>query len=443
MKKEGISALWKKEDWWAIWLGFGIIAFALLQIVDRVPKVGKWVSDPIAAFTIVKGGVVTGNLVLPLIILGLSLAVATTIAMAFMKTEKLGKYFFGFIGIFILACLAYWIANQVNVKYWGLSYAMWALLVGLLISNTIGTPSWLKSGAKTEFFIKTGLVLLGCEVLFKKIMSLGVPGLMVAWIVTPTVVIFMYLFGTKTLKMVSKPLVMIIACATSVCGVSAAIAAAAATRAKKEDLTLAVGMTLIFTVLMMFFMPLAIKYVGMSPILGAAWMGGTIDSTGAVVAAGSMLGPAAEQVAAVVKMIQNVMIGLLAFIIAIYWCTSVDRDPNGPKPSAYEIWYRFPKFVIGFVAASLIFSFILIPIFDGNFQIIESTYIKPFTKVLRGWFFCLAFISIGLESNFKDLAGKMEGGKPMLLYVVGQSFNLILTLAVAFLAFIVLFPNAV
>jgi len=385
---------------------------------------------------------VSGNIFLSLVLLMLALAVLTAIGVAFMRNENAGKYIMGFIGVFILATIAYWIANQINVKYWGLSYALWALLVGLLISNTIGTPSWLKAGAKTELFIKIGLVLLGAEILFKKILSLGAPGLMVAWIVTPVVIIFMFNFGVRVLKMSNKSLIIIIACATSVCGVSAAIAAAAACCAKKEDLTLAVGMTLIFTVLMMFFMPLVIGAIGMNSILGAAWMGGTIDSTGAVVAAGSMLGPDAEKVAAVVKMIQNVLIGLVAFFIAIYWVTKVERDPDC-EPNALEIWYRFPKFVIGFVAASLIFSFIVVPAMNGDFNLVESTYIKPITKVLRGWFFCLAFTAIGLESNFKDLAGRMEGGKPMILYVVGQSFNLILTLFVAWLAFMVFFPNAI
>jgi uncharacterized integral membrane protein (TIGR00698 family) len=360
-----------------------------------------------------------------------------------MKAEKIRQYLLGFVGVFVLSCAAYWIANQTNVGYWGLSYAMWGLLIGLLISNTLGTPGWLRAGAKTEMFIKTGLVLLGAEVLFGKIMTLGPPGMMVAWIVTPVVVVFMWLYGTRWLKMKNKKLVMIIASATSVCGVSAAIATAAACRAKKEDLTLGVGMTLIFTVLMMFFMPLAIKLVGMNHILGAAWMGGTIDSTGAVVAAGSMLGPEAEQVAAVVKMIQNVLIGLLAFAVAVFWITSVERTPGGPKPNAMEIWYRFPKFVLGFLGASILFSFVVIPAMHGDVGAVESGFINPVTKTLRGWFFCLAFTSIGLESNFRDLTERMEGGKPMILYVIGQTFNLVLTLFIAYLAFLVLFVDSI
>ena len=258
----------------------------------------------------------------------------------------------------------------------------------------------------------------------------------------------MWFFGTRVLKMVSKPLVIIIAAATSVCGVSAAIAVAAASRAKKEELTLAVGMTLIFTVLMMIFMPMAIHAMGMSEVLGGAWMGGTIDSTGAVVAAGAFLGPDAETVAAVVKMIQNVLIGVVGFFVALFWITSVERDPDAPRPGLAQIWVRFPKFIVGFVAASLLFSFVLVPLFGALFggegiKLVESSVIKAVTNPLRGWFFCLAFVSIGLESNFKELAKQMEGGKPMVLYVVGQSFNLVLTLAVAWLAFMVLFPQAI
>lgn len=513
---KGVQALWKDEDWWAVWLGFALLGIALLEVIPKVPGIGKWTDNPLTAFSIVENGTVTGYIFLPLLILMIGLGLLTAIAVVVMKTEKFWRYLAGFVAVFILACISYWIAHQININYWGLSYAMWALIIGLLISNTIGTPRWVRAAAKTELFIKIGLVLLGAEILFGQILSLGIPGLMVAWIVTPIVIIFMYIFAVRVLKMKNKSLAIIIASATSVCGVSAAIAAAAACCAKKEDLTLAVGMTLIFTVLMMVLMPIFIGMVGMNAILGAAWMGGTIDSTGAVVAAGSMLGETAGKVAAVVKMIQNVLIGVVAFFIALFWVTRVERDPNC-APNAMEIWYRFPKFVIGFVGASLIFSFIVVPAMKTDGQppaqsvsreivanqpeknaeagmvpesseipaaidkldsiadqtavaptVVESDktqtvkperqikerkrprvekvlkkYINPITKVFRGWFFCLAFVAIGLESNFRDLVSRMEGGKPMILYVVGQSFNLILTLLVAYLAFMVLFPNSI
>jgi len=386
-------------------------------------------------------------MVVPLLVTVLGLLLITAVGIKFMGQAPT-KYVPAFLLVFGMAFVSFVLASFHLSKSYGLSYAAWGLGIGLLISNTVKTPKWLLPGVRAEMYIKAGLVLLGAEILFGKIVSIGVPGLMVAWIVTPTVIIFMWFFGTRVLKMASKSLVMIIAAATSVCGVSAAIAVAGATRAKKEELTLGVGMTLIFTVIMMIFMPMFIHWVGLGEVLGGAWMGGTIDSTGAVVAAGAFLGPDAETVAAVVKMIQNILIGVVGFAVAIFWITSVENDSNAPRPSLAQIWVRFPKFIVGFVAASLLFSFVLSPLFGAMFEgegtkLVETHVIKAVTNPLRGWFFCLAFVSIGLESNFKELAKQMEGGKPMLLYVVGQSFNLILTLAVAWLAFSVLFPNAV
>jgi uncharacterized membrane protein YadS len=413
-----------------------------------------YVSRPVSSADVNVGyGYVTvtaqrdGSIIMPLMVTFVCILILTAIGVSVMG-QRAGTYAIAFLAIFILAIISYIVANYYVSTAYGLSYAAWALAIGLLISNTVGTPEWLKVGVRTEMYIKTGLVLLGAEILFGKILSIGAPGLMVAWVVTPTVIIFMWLFGTRVLKMVSKPLVIIIAAATSVCGVSAAIAAAAASRAKKEELTLGVGMTLIFTVLMMIFMPMFIHAVGMSEVLGGAWMGGTIDSTGAVVAAGAFLGPHAETVAAVVKMIQNILIGVVGFFVALFWVTSVERDPDAPRPGLMEIWVRFPKFIIGFIAASFLFSFVLSPLFGALFdgeglKLVEKGVIKAVTNPLRGWFFCLAFVSIGLESNFKELASYMEGGKPMTLYVVGQSFNLILTLAMAWLAFVLLFPNAI
>ncbi|MFC2150258.1 YeiH family protein [Calditrichota bacterium] len=429
---KGISALWLEEDWWAVWFGFAIILCATFGWIDSIPKLGKYTNNPLDIFYTIKSGVVTGSLMLPIIFWCIGLGLLTAVGMSVMG-KKATTYLLGFLVIFLFAIVAYMFANQTQIKAYGISYAFWALLLGLLISNTVGTPKWLLAGARTEMYIKTGLVLLGAEILFSKILQLGAAGLFVAWLVTPTVIIFMFIFGVRVLKMTSHTLVIIIAAATSVCGVSAAIATAAACRAKKDELTLAVGMTLIFTVLMMIFMPIAIKWSGMDPIIGAAWMGGTIDATGAVVAAGSMLGPDAEKVAAVVKMIQNILIGVVAFGVAVYWVAKEECKPGENKPCGAEIWYRMPKFIVGFIAASLLFSFVLVPLM--GMETVEKDILGHVTKNARGWLFCLAFVSIGLESNFRELASQLVGGKPIWLYITGQSFNLILTLFAAWLAF--------
>src|SRR5690606_623934 len=135
-------------------------------------------------------------------------------------------------------------AGQSLIKACNLEYALWALLAGLIICNTVGTPAFLKPAIATEFYIKTGLVLLGAEVLLHRLLALGVPGLFVAWVVTPVVLITTYIFGQKVLKMESPSLNMVISADMSVCGVSAAIATAAACKAKKEELSLAIGLSL-------------------------------------------------------------------------------------------------------------------------------------------------------------------------------------------------------
>jgi uncharacterized membrane protein YadS len=294
---------------------------------------------------------------------------------------------------------------------------------------------------QVEYYIKTGLVLLGAEVLFGKIVSIGIPGIFVAWVVTPVVLVSTYIFGQKVIKMTSKTLNITISADMSVCGVSAAIATAAACGAKKEELTLAVGMSMIFTSIMMIVMPAFIKAAGIPHVLGGAWMGGTIDATGAVAAAGAFLSDRALYVAATVKMIQNVLIGVIAFGVALYWCAKIECAP-GEKVRAIEIWHRFPKFVLGFIAASIVFSLLLQSMGkDVGYVMIDHGVIGGFSKIFRGWFFCLAFASIGLATNFRELGHYFKGGKPLILYVCGQSFNLILTLTMAYLMFYKVFPE--
>ena len=351
------------------------------------------------------------------------------------------KFILAFLGVFSLAVLSYLFAAQTDMKNLGISYAVWAILFGLIISNTIGTPAWLKPAIQTEYFIKTGLVLLGAEILLGKIMTIGLPGIFVSWVVTPIVLVTTFWFGQKILKIGSKTLNITISADMSVCGVSAAIATAAACNAKKEELTLAIGLSMVFTSIMMIVMPAFINWVGMPEVLGGAWIGGTIDATGAVVAAGAFLGDKALNVAATIKMIQNVLIGIIAFGVAVYWAAKVENNGKN-RVGVSEIWLRFPKFILGFLGASIVFSILYSALSkDFSYAFIDHGIIRGFTKDLRGWLFCLAFVSIGLSVNFKELKHHFSGGKPLILYLCGQTLNLILTLLMAYLMFYVVFPE--
>lgn len=422
MEKRAGHSWWRTEDWWTVWLGGLVIAGAALGLVRYIPKLPKWYGNVADA--------IPGNLLPSLIGLGIGILLLTGLAVWSLE-GRIGHYVKAFPFVFLLAVLAYAIGNHTTMNHYGLNDIIWALVLGMLFSNIFGKPEWLKPALKTELFIKTGLVLLGAEILFNRVLALGVRGLGVAWIGAPLAVIFIYWLGTKVMKIQSKELVATVATATSVCGVSAAIATGASVRAKKEEISAAISISVLFTVLMMVVMPILIKAVGMAPSVAGAWIGGTVDSTGAVVVAGSMVGPEAMEVAAVVKMLQNALIGLISFAWALYWVTVVQRGESGERPSAKEIWNRFPKFVLGFMGASLLMSFILVPGLGQEY--VDS--VVNITTALRGWLFALAFVTIGLDTKFSELRATFSGSAPVKLYILGQGFNLIASLILAWLCF--------
>jgi uncharacterized membrane protein YadS len=355
------------------------------------------------------------------------------------------RFAVGFVGVFVAAVLAFMMGSQATMHTYGIGSEAWAIIIGMLVANTVGTPNFIKPALQTEYFIKTGLVCLGAEVLFDKIVAIGIPGIFVAWVVTPIVLVCTFIFGQKVLKMPSKTLNITISADMSVCGTSAAIATAAACRAKKEELTLALGLSLVFTAIMMVAMPAFIKAVGMPDVLGGAWIGGTVDSTGAVAAAGAFISDKAMYVAATIKMIQNVLIGVTAFGVAVYWTTKVEPEEKGltgQKVGFIEIWNRFPKFVIGFLGVSIFCSSISGGLgTDMSNALIGQGLVGGLTSPMRSWCFALAFTSIGLSTNFRELSAYFKGGKPVILYVCGQTFNLILTLTMAYVMFYKVFPE--
>lgn len=429
--KTSLSNLFKKEDWLAVWIGFIIIAAGAVAVLTGMfdfsaAKFSTWHLWEDVAEKKSLIGQFTGPFCIKLLRTFVVLGVLFTAGVK-LQGGKVREYLPAFAALFVLAVVVRLISAEFTLNRY-LEWAFWALIVGLLISNTVGVPAWIRQAIRTEFYIKTGLVVMGFSVLFSNIAKFGLYGLGIAWGVTPIVIIFMWWFGTKVLKIDNKPLVITIASATSVCGTSAAIATGAAAGAKKNDLGIAISISIIFTILMMVFEPMIIKAVGMSNLMGGALIGGTVDSTGAVVLAGNALGPEGEQAAVLVKSIQNILIGFIAFFVALFFATKIDKD-SGRKVGAGEIWTRFPKFILGFFVASLVASFIIQPIAG-------SADVKAINSVLdqyKNWAFVLAFTSIGLDTNFREIAKQLHGGKVLWLYIVGQLFNIVLTFFVVWL----------
>lgn len=421
MANKGIdwSSLWKKEDWWAVWMAAVLIILAIGKVIVKMPRFAKWTSDPMTALA-------AGTI--PLVIMvGLVILVVTLIVLAVMK-ENVKGYLAGFPLIYILCFLAMWLAPQKALSAWGLEHVLWALVFGLIVSNLFGAPAWLKAAARTELFIKIGLVLLGAEILFHTIMKAGALGMTQAIIVVLGVWYFCFWLGKK--MGLSDSFGSILATGVSVCGVSAAIAAGGAIKGDSKEVSYTISLVLLCAMPMLVGMPILAKAMGLPEGVAGAWLGGTIDTTGAVVAAGAIYGKIALEAAAIVKMSQNVLIGAVAFLLAIWFTFKQERKAGEEKPRAAEIWYRFPKFIVGFVAASAFFSLILVPS-------LGEAEVKKFLAVtsgFRGWLFALAFVAIGIETRFVDLV-KVGGGKPVVVFLVAQVFNIFLTLVLAYLLF--------
>jgi len=331
-------------------------------------------------------------------------------------------FLIGFPAVFALAWIARLLAGNGLFVDWGIEYVIFALFLGLLISNTIGVPAWLMPAVQTEFFIKIGLVILGTGLLFLEVLQAGALGILQAVLVV--FVVWYACFWLCRRLRVDDEFAAMLSTAVSICGISAAIAACGAIQGDKKKLSYVTSLVLIVAVPMMIVMPWVAKATGMDDLVAGAWLGGTLDTSASVVAAGALISDAAMKTGVIVKFSQNALIGIAAFMLAIWWAMK-DRA-KGARPSAAVIWQRFPKFVIGFVVASAIFSFVL------PADLVAGT--RSALGEIRTWWFALAFVCIGLETKMVELA-TAEQGRPVLAFLGAQAINVFWTLLLAWLIF--------
>ena len=407
------------EDWVVVILGLSIVFLALAGVIipnpsfswdssktliedvlslDNFIKIGK-------QFLVVYGAAIIGTLLLK---------------------KNIRALLVVFPIVFVLTLLALIIAGNNLMKEYNLEAVIFALGIGLFIGNFFKLPMWFRDSLNTELYVKVGLVLLGTTVIFGDILKAGSLGLIQALVVVISVWYFAF-WLCKKLK-IDKEMSLMLSSAVSICGVSAAIATSGAIKGDSKKLSYVISLVLITAIPMMIFMPYLAELMGLSQEVTGAWLGGSIDTTGAVVASGSLVGEEALKISTIVKFSQNVLLGIAAFAISIYWtyAKSVDEETKQEKPTLKVIWERFPKFVIGFVFASLLFSFVISP--EANDAV------KGNLKSLQGLWFVLAFTSIGLETNFKELFVH-SNKKPLYAFLIAQTFNIIITLLIAILLF--------
>ncbi len=343
---------------------------------------------------------------------------------------RTGYFLIGFALLVILAVLSVYISQNkiadVEIgKGWGFEYVVIAILLGLILRSAVDLSKPLSSGFekikpafRTELLVKVGLVLLGAEISIGKLMAYGLRGLAQALIVVIAVYyVSMWVAGKLG---VDRKFAHMLSTAVSICGVSAAIATFGAIKGEKKHLNMTLLLIAVFVIPMFLGMPLLAKAIGMNQAWAGAWFGGTIDTTAAVVGAGSFYGDEAMKVASVVKMSQNVLIGFVAFLLAFYFTTVVEK--SGEKVSARQIWDRFPKFILGFAAVTIIASLGLL-----------STGAIDATKLIRSWIFAFAFVSIGAETSILEFS--KIGRAPFITFTVAQAFNIVWTLIISYILF--------
>lgn len=384
----------KTEDWTSTFIGF-----LLLVLVVLFPNLMK------------------NNL-----ILFLSIGLLSFLGYLFMGNKGKG-FILSFVVIFALALAARYLSAVAPIKKIGLEAVFFAVAIGLLIRNTVGLPKWLAPAVRSEYYIKAGLVILGTSILFKEIMKAGSLGMIQAVIVVFCV--WYFTFTIAKLFKVDREMGAILSSAVSICGVSAAIATSGAIKGDPKKLSFVVSLVLIVAIPMMYLMPYLVKWIGLNEVVGGAWLGGTIDTTAAVVASGKFLGETAEKYSVIIKSAQNVLLGVAAFVISIYW--SFKGTNADIRPSGSVLWERFPKFVIGFLLASLVFSFAFAPDVAKQLSGVAN-------KGAREILFSLAFVCIGLETDFRYIF-KKENAKYIWTFLIAQTFNILLTLVVAYLLF--------
>jgi uncharacterized integral membrane protein (TIGR00698 family) len=303
-----------------------------------------------------------------------------------------------------------------------LEYPIWAVAVGLVangILSAVGVKQQINGAWRTEFFLKIGLVLLGASINISVVMSLGLRGVLQAVIMVVSV--FFFTWWLSGVFKLDDKLRAVMSSAVSICGVSAAIAAAGAVVAKREQIAYVTTLVILTALPLMVIMPWFAQTIGMSPAWAGAWFGGNIDTTAAVVGAGTLFGEEAAQVASIVKLVQNALMGVAAFLLASYWALVKERNPQ-EKPSVKLIWDRFPKFVLGFVFVS----------FLASLSLFSKEQIGAINN-LRNWAFTFAFIGIGLDLSFGEL--RKAGSRPVIVYVIATVFNTVLAFFVSWLIF--------
>ena len=299
-----------------------------------------------------------------------------------------------------------------------------ALFVGLAIGNTLRLPAWFGEALRTEYFVKTGIVLMGATLPFTIILRAGPAAIGQALIVSVVTFSSIYFAATRLFKL-DRRFAACLGAGGSICGVSGSIAIGGACRAEKAQVSMAISLVIVWAVVMIFVLPAASRALGLHPGVAGAWIGTSEFADAAGFAAAEAIGhEAATEAFTLMKVVgRDMFVGIWAFLVAILAVTVWERQSaaSSERIDRREIWQRFPKFILGFFVASLLTTAVITALGADAGKAYSDEALKAL-KDLRGWFFTLTFLSIGLTTRFRELAA--VGLKPCFAFAIGVAINL-------------------
>jgi uncharacterized integral membrane protein (TIGR00698 family) len=426
--------LFRKEDWWAIWIGLGLIAVsvALFSAGSSI----KWIAVAPQKWSHLAD--VTRQLKEHALQFG-ALFVLWSVAFGIGAAAlgiKITRFLPAFLLIFLAAGSIYFLGLWDQAAHYNLEPPLVALGLGLLISNTIGVPRWLDPGLRVEFYIKTGIVLLGASLPLTLIAWAGPVAIVQAAIVSLATFGVIY-FAAVRLGL-DRRLAATLGTGGAVCGVSGAIAVGGAVGAKKEEVSVAISLVVLWAIVMIFVLPLAARALNLPTGVAGAWIGTSefADAAGLAAAqtyggyAGNVSGITGNPDAAVtaftlMKVIgRDMWIGVWAFVLSLIATTRWERTGIQSRSRASEIWNRFPKFVLGFLIASAVVTLVARGFdYAAYKKEVVPALVGPL-QVFRTWAFTFAFLSIGLTTRVREFAS--IGARPLYAFSIGVLVNVVL-----------------
>jgi uncharacterized integral membrane protein (TIGR00698 family) len=441
--------IWLKEDWWAIWIGLGVVIIAYVFFANGSSI--RWLAVTPAKWSDLSalGAHFQANYLRYVAQFLVFLAVFTVALTALGHRAR--NLVPSFTILYLLSIAIFALGQWDKANAYNLEPPLVALVVGLIVANFAGLPRWLDAGFRVEFYIKTGIVLLGATLPFTLIIWAGPVAILQASVVS--IITFAVIYWVATRLGLDKRLAATLGAGGAVCGVSAAIAIAGAVGAKKEHAPIAITTVIIWAVAMIFVLPQIAYYLQLPAGVGGAWIGTSEFADAAGFAAADTFGrlasvndPGAGNQAVfaytLIKVVgRDVWIGIWAFVLAIVATTQWERVEGGRQPEAVEIWRRFPKFILGFLIASLFLTFVTTrySLADYN-KTVVPTLVGPI-KDLRTWAFIFCFLSIGLTTRFRELAS--AGTKPFLAFSAGAIVNVIIGFVLSAVVFAAHWENLV